>query len=252
MKAFFVVRIFKILFQFLNIVLAMKPLKNIFCSLIIILFMSHTIEAQDWANLQRFKNENSKLGPPAPKEKRVVFMGNSITEGWSNIMPEFFAGKSYINRGIGGQTTPQMLLRFRQDVVALRPKAVVILGGTNDIAGNTGPSTLEMIEDNIASMAEIATANKIKVILSSVLPVYDYPWKPGLRPAEKIIALNKWIKNYCAKKGCIYLDYHTAMKDERNGLKSIYGEDGVHPNAAGYKVMSVLAEKTIKSTLLKK
>ncbi|MEP6713256.1 MAG: SGNH/GDSL hydrolase family protein [Ferruginibacter sp.] len=213
--------------------------------------MSQETEAQDWANLLRFKNENSQLGPALAKEKRVVFMGNSITEGWSNLMPGFFYGKPYINRGIGGQTSPQMLLRFRQDVVALKPKLVVILAGTNDIAGNTGPSTLEMIEDNIAAMAEIAAANKIKVILSSVLPVFDYPWKRGLQPAEKIVALNKWIKNYCVKNGCIYLDYHTAMKDERNGLKSIYGDDGVHPNAAGYKVMALLAEKAINLALVK-
>ena len=214
--------------------------------------MSKPIIAQDWANLQRFRNENIKIGPPKAKEKRVVFMGNSITESWGNIMPQFFAGKPYLNRGISGQTSPQMLVRFRQDVIALQPKVVVMLAGTNDIAGNTGPSTLEMIEDNIASMAELAITNNINVVLSSVLPVYDYPWKPGLQPAEKIIALNKWIKAFAKKKNCIYLDYHSAMKDERNGLKIIYSPDGVHPNVAGYKVMSVLAEKAINSALLKK
>ncbi|MEO6539135.1 MAG: SGNH/GDSL hydrolase family protein [Ferruginibacter sp.] len=214
--------------------------------------MSQPSNAQDWANLQRYRDDNFKLNPPGPHEKRVVFMGNSITESWASIMPEFFSGKPYINRAIGGQTSPQMLLRFRQDVVYLHPEVVVILAGTNDIAGNTGPSTLEMIEDNIASMGEIAKANKIKVVLCSVLPVFDYPWKPGLLPAEKIMSLNKWLKTYSAKKGFTYLDYHSKMKDKRNGLQLLYGADGVHPNVAGYKVMAVLAEKAINLALSKK
>ena len=230
----------------------MKISKNVTALIVLFLFMGQTSDAQDWANLQRYKNDNITLGPPAAKEKRIVFMGNSITEGWSKIMPGFFAGKAYINRGISGQTTPQMLLRFRQDVIALQPKVVVILAGTNDIAGNTGPSTLEMIEDNIASMTELAIANKIKVVLSSVLPVFDYPWKPGLQPAEKIIELNKWIKAFAKKKGCTYLDYHSVMKDEKNGLKDSYGSDGVHPNLEGYKVMAALAEKAINLALYKK
>ena len=230
----------------------MKRYKVLSLISIIFLFMCEPSNAQDWANLQRYRDDNSKLNPPGPNEKRVVFMGNSITEGWANIMPEFFAGKPYINRAIGGQTSPQMLVRFRQDVVYLHPEVVVILAGTNDIAGNTGPSTLEMIEDNIASMAEIAKANKIKVVLCAVLPVFDYPWKPDLLPAEKIVSLNTWIKTYSAKKGFIYLDYHSKMKDKRNGLQLLYGADGVHPNAAGYKVMAVLAEKAINLALLKK
>lgn len=213
--------------------------------------MDETAFTQDWANLEKYRIENIKIGLSAANEKKVVFMGNSITEGWGNIMPSFFAGKPYINRGISGQTTPQMLLRFRQDVIALQPTLVVILAGTNDIAGNTGPSTLEMIENNIASMAELAIANNIKVILSSVLPVYDYSWKPGLHPAEKIVTLNKWIAAFATKNGCTYLDYHSAMKDEKNGLKTVYGDDGVHPNLAGYKVMAVLAEKAIKVALAK-
>src|SRR5204862_6276734 len=143
----------------------------------------------DWANLERYRRANDSLPPPAPGEKRVVFMGNSITDGWARFFPQMFPGKPYVGRGIGGQTTPQMLVRFRQDVIALKPAVVVILAGTNDIAGNTGPSTLEMIEDNLASMAEVARANGIAVVLSSVLPVYDYPWKPGLEPAPKIMAL---------------------------------------------------------------
>lgn len=203
----------------------------------------------DWANFDKYKEDNLKLGLPAPDENRVVFMGNSITQGWGEENPEFFEGKSYINRGISGQTTPQMLVRFRPDVVNLKPKAVVILAGTNDIAGNTGPSTLEMIEDNIASMVEIAKANNIKVVLCSVLPAYDYPWKPGLEPAQKIVDLNKWIKDYAEKNEIIYVDYFTSMANERNGLKKEYSEDGVHPNLAGYKIMEPLVEKAIADAL---
>lgn len=176
-------------------------------------------------------------------------MGNSITEGWFKADPDFFKGKPYVGRGISGQTTPQMLVRFRQDVIDLKPFAVVILAGTNDIAGNTGPATLEEIFGNIVSMAELASANKIKVILSSILPVFDYPWKPGLQPAEKIVALNKMLKDYAAKTGHIYLDYFSAMADERNGLKKELGYDGVHPNLAGYKVMEPLVEKAINEAM---
>ena len=203
----------------------------------------------DWANFDKYKEDNLKLGLPAQDENRVVFMGNSITQGWGEEHPEFFEGKSYINRGISGQTTPQMLVRFRPDVVNLKPKVVVILAGTNDIAGNTGPSTLEMIEDNIASMVEIAKANNIKVVLCSVLPAYDYPWKPGLNPAKKIVDLNKWIKDYAEKNEISYVDYFTPMADHRNGLKKEYSEDGVHPNLAGYKVMEPLVEKAIEKAL---
>lgn len=205
--------------------------------------------AQDWGNLERYKVDNAKLGPPARGEKRVVFMGNSITEGWSRFYPDFFSGKPYINRGISGQTTPQMLVRFRSDVINLKPAVVVILAGTNDIAGNTGPSTLEMIEDNIISMAELARANGIKVVLSSVLPAFDYPWKPGLNPAEKIAALNEMIKTYAKKNGIVYLDYYSSMVNEKKGLKDEYTYDGVHPNEAGYKVMAPLAEEAIAKAL---
>ncbi|MCK7523360.1 MAG: GDSL-type esterase/lipase family protein [Ignavibacteriales bacterium] len=174
----------------------MKHIQLTIFIIISIIFMEQTLLAQnnDWADLNRYKEENLKLGLPSPEENRVVFMGNSITQGWIEADPDFFMGKSYINRGISGQTTPQMLVRFRPDVVNIKPKVVVILAGTNDIAGNTGPSTLEMIEDNIASMVEIAKSNNIKVVLCSVLPAYDYPWKPGLEPAQKIVDLNKWIK----------------------------------------------------------
>lgn len=203
----------------------------------------------DWPNFARYREANEKLGLPAAGEKRVVFMGNSITDGWIRISPEFFEGKPYVDRGISGQTTPQMLVRFRADVINLKPKVVLILGGTNDIAGNTGPSTLEMIEDNLASMAELAKSNGIKVILCSILPVYDYPWRPGLEPANKIITVNKWIREYAKSHGCDYLDYFTSVVDDRNGMKAEYSKDGVHPNKEGYKVMEALAEKAIKKAL---
>lgn len=203
----------------------------------------------DWANLQRYREANAKLLPPVSHENRVVFLGNSITEGWERYFAAMFPGKPYIGRGIGGQTTPQMLVRFRQDVIDLKPSVVVILAGTNDIAGNTGPSTIEMIEDNLASMAELAKANGIRVVLSSVLPVYDYPWKPGLQPAPKIIALNQWMKDYARSHGAVYLDYHSAMSDSRGGMRAELSPDGVHPNEAGYRVMAPLAEQAIERAL---
>jgi lysophospholipase L1-like esterase len=203
----------------------------------------------DWANLARFRDDNIKIGLPATGEKRVVFMGNSITEGWSRTDSAFFSGKPYVNRGISGQTTPQMLIRFRPDVINLKPSVVVILAGINDIAGNTGPSTLEMIEDNLASMVDLAKANGIPVVLSSVLPAFDFPWRQGMQPAEKVVQLNAWIKNRAEKDGCIYLDYFTPMADERNGLQEKLTFDGVHPNLAGYKVMEPLVESAIKKAL---
>ncbi|MFZ1290749.1 MAG: SGNH/GDSL hydrolase family protein [Melioribacteraceae bacterium] len=210
--------------------------------------MNEILISQDWANLNRFKNENDSLNINLV-ENRVVFMGNSITQGWIETRPQFFANKPYIDRGISGQTTPQMLIRFRQDVINLKPKVVVILAGTNDIAGNTGPSTLEMILDNLKSMSEIAKANGIKVILSSVIPAFDYPWKAGMNPNEKIPALNKMIKQYADQNDKIYLDYFSAMVDARNGLKDELTYDGVHPNEAGYIVMEPLVEAAIKKAL---
>jgi lysophospholipase L1-like esterase len=217
-----------------------------------LLFSGLELEAQDWPNLNRFRAENALLGAPEKSEKRVVFMGNSITQGWIEKRPEFFSKNPYINRGISGQTTPQMLIRFRQDVIALQPKVVVILAGTNDIAGNTGPSTLEMIEDNLASMAELANANEIRVVLSSALPAYDYPWKSGMEPAEKIVTLNAWIKSYCEKRGFTYLDYFTPMADDRHGMKAELTYDGVHANVAGYKVMEPLVQDAIRRALKNK
>src|SRR5688500_8028998 len=203
----------------------------------------------DWPWLQKSASANARLSAPAAGEDRVVFMGNSIFEVWARHLPTTFPGKPYINRAIGGQTTPQMLVRFRQDVVALRPKVVVILAGTNDIAGNTGPSSVEMIQDNFASMAEIAKANGIRVVLLSVLPVDDYPWRRGLDPAPKIMALNAWMKQYAADHGAVYVDLHSAMENERHGLKSHLTSDGVHLSEAGYRMMSPLVERAIATAL---
>ena len=203
----------------------------------------------DWAGLRRYRDANAAIAAPAPGENRVVFYGNSITDAWARYFPSMFPGKPYVGRGISGQTTPQMLVRFHQDVVALHPKVVVILAGTNDIAGNTGPSTLEMIKDNLSAMTEIAKAHHIRVVLSSVLPVYDYPWKRGLEPAPKIVALNAWMKRFAADAGETYLDYHTAMADERGGLPAATSTDGVHPNEAGYRIMAPLAEAAIARAL---
>jgi lysophospholipase L1-like esterase len=204
----------------------------------------------DWAWLARFKDADSALVAPAAGEKRVVFMGDSITQGWKIEGPDgYFPGKPYINRGISGQTTPQMLVRFRQDVIDLKPKVVVILAGINDIAGNTGPETLEEIEGNLASMAELAAAHHIRVVMCSVLPAFDFPWSPGKEPAPKVLALNAWMKGYAAEKGHVYVDYHTAMKDERDGLPATLSHDGVHPLPAGYAVMAPLVEAGIEKAL---
>lgn len=229
----------------------MKLLRITF-TIALLLFMNVVFKtnAQDWANLNRFKEENSEIGLPRTNEDRVIFMGNSITQGWKEQVPEFFDNLNYVNRGIGGQTTPQMLIRFRQDVIKLYPKVVVILAGTNDIAGNTGPSTLEMIEDNIYSMAELAKAHNIEVVLCSVLPVFDYPWQTGLEPAKKIIELNARIKKYADTHGIVYADYFTEMVDAQNGLKSEYTNDGVHPTKAGYEVTAPIAEKAIARALI--
>lgn len=214
--------------------------------------MGAKAKAQDWPNLNRYHIENTILKPVEAGQKRIVFMGDSITEFWSTVNPDYFLGKPYVNRGISGQTTPQMLLRFRADVIALQPTAVVILGGINDIAGNTGPMTIEMIRDNIFSMIELAKANHIKVILCSVLPAYDFPWKPNQEPIAKIKALNQILKNYAAAKEIVYLDYYSALVDERKSLKADYSNDGVHPNKKGYHIMAALADNAIALALLMK
>ena len=218
-------------------------------SAVLLLGIVFSASAQDWPNLEKYKKQNEKLGMPMAGENRVVLMGNSITEGWKSMDPDFFAQSGFINRGIGGQTTPQMLLRFRQDVIDLQPKVVVILAGTNDIAGNTGPMTLDEILDNIKSMTELALQSDIKVILSSVLPAYDYTWRPGLEPNKKIPQLNAMIENYAKNTGVHYLDYFGAMTDGRNGLPKALSEDGVHPSLEGYKVMEPLLLKAVEGAL---
>src|SRR5262245_12891629 len=205
---------------------------------------------KDWPQLARYHDDNTKLSATAKTEQRVVFLGDSITDGWdAPDMGGFFPGKPYVNRGISGQTTPQMLIRFRADVIDLKPKVVVILAGTNDLAGNTGPTTLEAIEANLISMAELARANGIRVVFASLLPVSDYELRDGKaivqtarRPPEKIVALNDWMKDYSAKNHHTYLDYFSAMADGKGLLKDELSNDGLHPNAAGYAVMNPLAE----------
>ena len=203
-----------------------------------------------WARPDKYKEADLALGPPAADEDRVVFMGDSITEAWHFTGPQgSFNGKPYVNRGVSGQATPHMLIRFQQDVIALQPKVVVILAGTNDIGGNAGPMTLEQTEANLATMAELATANHIRVVLCSVLPALDFPWHHGQVPAPKIVALNDWIKAYAAEKGYVYVDFHSAMKDEHDGLPPMLSRDGVHPLPAGYAVMTPLVEEGIKKAL---
>lgn len=207
---------------------------------------------RDWPQINRYKAANAEVPPLGKNENRVVFMGDSITDVWK--LAEYFPGKPYINRGISGQTTPQMLIRFRPDVVALKPRAVVILAGTNDIASNTGPMTLEMIEDNYASMADLAKANRIKVIFASVLPIHDYGRTKvsERRSPEQILKLNEWLKSYCKANGHTYLDYFSRTIDEKGMLKAELANDGLHPNAEGYKVMAPLAEAAIQQALRKK
>jgi lysophospholipase L1-like esterase len=215
---------------------------------------------KDWPALARYHDANAQLTPPAKNEARVVFMGDSITDLWDD--PKyggFFPGKPYVDRGISGQTTPQMLVRFRPDVIALHPKVVIILAGTNDLSGNTGPTTLEAIQDNLVSMAELAKGNSIRVVLASLLPVSDYEQRDGKpivqtvrRPPEKIKALNEWMRSYAAKNNLTYLDYYSAMMDEKGFLKDELSEDGLHPNAKGYVVMAPLAEAAIAAALKKK
>ena len=218
--------------------------------------MRNDVRLRDWQNLARYRDANRALAAPAANESRVVFMGDSITDAWPQPrFGEFFTGKPYIGRGISGQTTPQMLIRFRPDVIALKPKAVVILAGTNDIAGNTGPMTDEEIQANLASMAELAKANRIRVVLASILPVSAYHTAANAvpqttsRPMARITALNAWIKQYAAGEGHVYLDYFSAMIDSTGLLREELSADDLHPNAKGYAVMGPLAEAAIKQAL---
>ncbi len=212
----------------------------------------------DFANLARYREANTKLAPPAKDENRVVFMGDSITDFWK--LNEYFPNQAFVNRGISGQTTPQMLIRFRPDVIALKPKVVVILAGTNDISGNTGATTLETIEGNLASMVELSHASGINVVLSSVLPISDYnknkAGEPIIRsvqrPPAQILALNDWLKKYAAEHNLVYLDYFSATVDDKGFLKADIADDGLHPNAKGYEIMKTLGEQAIKTALKKK
>jgi lysophospholipase L1-like esterase len=210
-----------------------------------------SIYTDDFGQLARYREANAALAPPAAGESRVVFLGDSITDYWK--LPDYFPGKPYINRGIDGQTTPEMLVRFRQDVIDVHPKVLVVLAGTNDIAGVTGRTSNENIEANYASMAELARAHRIRVVFASILPVHNYTHDAeesfALRPRERILALNKWLKDYCAKNGFVYLDYFSALVDDRGMLKRTLADDGLHPTDTGYKIMASLAEKAIQKAL---
>ena len=205
----------------------------------------------DYGQLARYRDANAKLGAPAMGQNRVVFFGDSITDIWK--LENYFPGKPYINRGIGGQTTPQMLVRFRQDVIDLHPKVVVILAGTNDIAGNTGPMRTEDIEANLASFSELARAHGIRVVYSSVLPVHNYTERSkdffAQRPMPRILELNQWLKDFCEKNNIVYLDYFSAVVDDKGLLKKDLADDGLHPNDAGYKIMAPLAEAAIQKAM---
>ena len=221
-------------------------------SALILLFTIGGASAQDWANIKKYEKANSKVSPPAKGEKRVVWMGDSITDFWINNDSSFFSGKPYFDRGISGQTTGQMLVRFREDVINLQPGVVVILAGINDIAENNGPSKLEDVFGNIVSMAELAKANHIKVVLSSILPAFSFPWRPSINPVPKVKALNEMIKDYADKNKIVYLDYFITMADSTSGLPANLSKDGVHPNLEGYKVMEPWAEKAIEAAMKRK
>lgn len=220
--------------------------------LVFLLFSITTFSQEmktDWANISRYSKENDNLKMQDKNENRVVFMGNSITEGWKTNDSEFFFKNKYINRGIGGQTTSQMVVRFRPDVIALKPKLVVILAGINDIAQNNGPIELQDIFGNIVSMVELAKANNIKVVLSSVLPANDFPWKKGMEPAEKVIELNKMLEKYASANKIVFVNYYPKMVNSEKGLDKKYTNDGVHPTLEGYKIMEPLIEEAINKAL---
>ena len=228
-------------------------MKNVFFMYILtsLVILSNHVNAQMMINLNKYKEENSSLGLPKQGENRIVFMGNSITEDWKSLSPNFFLDNNYVNRGIGGETSSQMLLRFRSDVINLKPSAVVILAGINDIAENQGPISIPDIARNIFFMSQLASENNIKVILCSVLPAYDFPWRPGLNPKDKVISLNDLIQKHAQEKSFEYVDYFSSMVDERKGLIKEYGNDEVHPNLEGYRVMESIIQKSIHKVLNK-
>jgi len=209
------------------------------------IIMDEKIKFTDWAYLNKYKEENAQITTLLFEEKKILFFGDSITAGWKTHDPELFDNKKFINRGINGQTTPQMLLRFKQDVIDLKPEKVIILAGTNDIAGNTGPTTLETILENLKSMCELARKSNIQTVICSILPALEYPWRKGIQPAEKIVDLNSMIQQYASAKSIVYVDYYSAMVNDEKGLQSIYSEDGVHPNKEGYFKMKSILESII-------
>ena len=228
-------------------------MKNIFFIYILtsLVILSNHITAQALINLNKYKEENSSLGLPKEGENRVVFMGNSITEDWKSLSPSFFLDNNYVNRGIGGETSTQMLLRFRSDVINLQPTAVVILAGINDIAENQGPISIPDIARNIFFMSQLASENNVKVILCSLLPAYDFSWRPGLNPKDKVVSLNELIKKQALENDYEYVDYFSSMVDERKGLIKEYGNDEVHPNLEGYKVMESIIQTSINKVINK-
>jgi lysophospholipase L1-like esterase len=224
------------------------------CLLVLGIFSASLLQAQskinenwaDWANFKKYAEQNKAVPARVKGEKRVVFLGNSIFEGWLRLRPEFFAGKPYYDRGISGQTTPQMLLRFYEDVLALDPEVMVLKAGINDIAQNTGPYNPLQTLNNIKAIAQLARANGIKVILCSVLPASDFRWRPGLEPGDKVIALNNAIRDFAKTEGFYYLDLYSSVVDDKKGMKAEYANDGVHPTVEGYKVLEPLVENAIR------
>jgi lysophospholipase L1-like esterase len=217
--------------------------------LVVLILAAGGLAAQDWADLTRYRQQNDAMQYIDLEDRRVIFMGNSIFENWDTFNPDFFQNDHFINRGISGQTTPQMLLRFRADVIDLKPHAVVILAGTNDIAENTGPTTLKMILDNIFSMVQLAQMNGVEVIMCSILPTRQYPWNLYVKPVEKICKLNIALSNYAKANKIPYVDFYTQMVDEKKGLKRELTYDGVHPNKAGYQKMEQIIQPTLEAVL---
>lgn len=219
---------------------------------LLLLSVSAMAQNKDWPGIRRYEKANAELPAPAKGEKRVVYMGDSITDFWVSNDSTFFKSNNYIDRGISGQTTGQMLVRFREDVIDLKPAAVVILAGINDIAENNGPEKMSEIFGNIVSMAELARANKIKVVISSVLPAAAFPWRPNIDPKDKVKELNELLKDYAAKNNIVYLDYFSVMADANRGLSPELAKDGIHPTLAGYKIMEPLAKKAVEKALKQK
>ena len=213
--------------------------------LILFFLLSNSLLAQDWPQLSYYQEANKLLKTPE-KPIEAVFFGDSITEGWPQFNPSFFDTNNFVGRGIGGQTTPQLLLRFRQDVIGLRPKKVILLAGINDIAENTGPISLEAIMENIKGMTEMAKANGIEMVLCAVIPANSFPWRPSIDPTHKVIALNQMIKAYAQENNLIYVDYYTPMVNDEKGLVSTLGYDTVHPNKAGYDIMEGVLLKSLQ------